>query len=53
MGDFNLDYNKLYDVNYVHKNLFLDFDEILYKENLNFSSQCTRCNSWGQSYTKC
>ena len=35
MGDFNLDYNWLYDVNYAHRDLFLDFDEILNEENLN------------------
>jgi hypothetical protein len=29
VGDFNIDYNKKFDVNYVHKNLFADFDETL------------------------
>ena len=34
MGDFNLDYRKNNDDNYVHKNLFSDFDEILSDLNL-------------------
>ena len=30
LGDFNLNYEKIYDDNYAHKNLFSDFDEILH-----------------------
>ena len=33
LGDFNLDYRRINDDNYVHKNLFADFDEAL--SNLN------------------
>ena len=29
LGDFNLDYSRVNDVNYANKNLFEDFDEIL------------------------
>ena len=34
LGDFNLDYRRLNDDNYVHKNLYSDFDDLL--SNLNF-----------------
>ena len=34
LGDFNLDYGRIYDDNYAHKNLFADFDEILSDYNL-------------------
>ena len=29
IGDFNIDFDKLFDDNYAHRNLFDDFDEIL------------------------
>ena len=34
LGDFNLDYSKINDDNYVHRNLFEDFDETLSNLNL-------------------
>ena len=34
MGDFNLDYNKVYDDNYSYKNLFDDFEDRLSMFNL-------------------
>ena len=34
LGDFNMDYNKLNDVNYSHANLFNDFNEVLSEKNL-------------------
>ena len=34
LGDFNLDYEKIFDDNYTYKNLFADFDEILSDFNL-------------------
>ena len=34
IGDFNLDYSKVFDDNYPHNNLFADFDETLSEFNL-------------------
>ena len=34
LGDFNLDYNKIYDVNYSQQNMFNDFDDNLAMFNL-------------------
>ena len=34
LGDFNLDYSKIHDVNYGHKNLFIDFEDELSTFNL-------------------
>ena len=34
VGDFNLDYTRVHDDNYSHKNLFLDFEDVLGDFNL-------------------
>ena len=34
IGDFNIDYDKIFDDNYANKNMFDDFDELLGEFNL-------------------
>ena len=45
IGDFNLDYGKIYDDNYNNKNLFQDFEDILSSFNL---IQLVKFETWSR-----
>ena len=45
LGDFNIDYDKIFDDNYTHKNLFDDFEEILSECNL---IQMVKFKTWSR-----
>ena len=45
LGDFNIDYDKIFNDNYAHKNLFDDFDEMLAEFNL---IQMVKFKTWSR-----
>ena len=47
LGDFNLNYDKIYDDNYAHRALFDDFEKVLSHENL---IQIVNFATWSRMY---
>ena len=45
IGDFNIDYDKIFDDNYANKNMFDDFDELLGEFNL---IQMVKFKTWSR-----
>ena len=45
LGDFNMDYSKQYDMQYAHRNLFSDFDEVMSDE---FLVQLVKFETWSR-----